>query len=341
MSSWGSYPSIYAMGHSAIKDLLNHEVNVEEKVDGSQFSFGLVPANLDSNGKPVDPVWNVFDNICWSLKVRSKGAVIHIDAPPKMFARACEMVKEMSGQLHPGWTYRGECLDKPKHNALAYDRVPAGHIIIFDINTGNQEYLSYEDKKAEAERLGLECVPLLFTGKITGVEHFRKFLDTVSVLGGQAIEGVVVKPRNYNLFGADKKVLMGKFVSEAFKEVHRKAWGEGGEFAKASKNDIIRKVTLALSTPARFQKALIHLKEKGLIEGSPRDIGLLIKEIPHDILKEEQGWIMETLFNALWPDISRGINRQVPTWYKDLLLTQQFEQEAKDVELVYTETPGT
>lgn len=339
MSSWGSYPSIFAMGHRAINELLKVEVNIEEKVDGSQFSFGLVEANKDSNGHVVDAVDGYYlfegrESVPMSLKVRSKGAVIHIEAPPKMFAGVCATVMDLfkQGLLHLGWTYRGEALAKPKHNALAYDRTPHKGIILYDVNTGNQEYLSYEDKRREAERLGLEVVPLLFTGRVETIERFRSFLDTVSVLGGQKIEGVVVKPRAYDLYGTDKKVLFGKFVSEAFKEVHRKAWGDGGEHAKVGKKDVVDRIITTLATPARYQKALIHLKEQDKITGTLRDIGTIIKEVPGDVLKEEQGWIMETLFNALWPEISRGIIRGVPTWYKELLLAQSFENEAQDGE---------
>lgn len=36
--SWHSYPSIYALGHRAIVDLLKGPVFIEEKIDGSQFS---------------------------------------------------------------------------------------------------------------------------------------------------------------------------------------------------------------------------------------------------------------------------------------------------------------
>lgn len=334
MSSWGSYPSIFNFGHKAIKELLEREVNVEEKVDGSQFSFGLVEPNFDEEGKAVDPVWNVFDHKQWSLKVRSKGAIMHVDAPPAMFKKACETVKRLAegaqlggeNSLHPGWTYRGEVLDKPKHNSLTYDRIPTGNIILFDVNTEDQEYLNYEDKVKEAARLGLECVPRLFTGKIEGIDEFRKFLETTSILGGQKIEGVVVKPVNYDLFGTDKKVLMGKFVSEAFKEVHRKVWGE----SNPGRKDVIDKLVSSLATPARWNKALIHLKEAGKIEGSLRDIGLIINEIPGDIRKEEEGWIKDVLFNHFWKEISRGCVRGVAQWYKDTLLAQSFETQSRD-----------
>jgi hypothetical protein len=148
MSSWTSYPSIFAMGHRAISDLLKHEVNVEEKVDGSQFSFGLVEASDVDVFYPYQGDYRGFSNL--ALKIRSKGCVMHIDAPEKMFNHAAATVRELADQLIPGWTYRGEFLARPKHNALAYDRVPKGNIILFDVNSGDQEYLSYEDKASRS-----------------------------------------------------------------------------------------------------------------------------------------------------------------------------------------------
>ena len=46
MSSWNSYPKIYALGHAYLKELSLDPVIVEEKVDGSQFSFGLINGEL-------------------------------------------------------------------------------------------------------------------------------------------------------------------------------------------------------------------------------------------------------------------------------------------------------
>lgn len=321
MGSWSSYPSIFNMGHRAIKDLLNGYVNVEEKVDGSQFSFGLVEAS------PADIVHCEIVGVPYALKIRSKGAVMHIDAPERMFAQAAETVKTLANKLHPGWTYRGEFLAKPKHNSLAYDRTPKHHIILFDVSTGEQEYLNYDSKVSEGARLGLEVVPRLFMGKITSVDEFRKFLGTVSVLGGQTIEGVVVKPLNYDLYGTDKKVLMGKFVSEAFKEVHRKIWGESNPTGK----DIITRIGDQYKTPARWNKAIQHLREAGKLEDSPRDIGPLIKEIPVDVLKECEADIKDELFKWAWPHIRRASTAGFPEYYKELLLKKSFENEAGEL----------
>lgn len=303
MNSWHSYPSIYALGHRAIADLLRGDVLVEEKVDGSQFSFGVT-----QDGE---------------IKVRSKGAQLYVDAPEKMFTAAVASVKERAHLLTPGWTYRAEYLAKPKHNSLAYDRIPNGHLIVFDVNPEHETYLSYEEKSAEAERIGLETVPLIYRGRVDGVASFRQFLERESILGGQKIEGVVVKPVGYALFGLDKKCLLGKFVSESFKEVHAGEWKK----SNPGPQDIIERISGDLHTQARWNKAVLHLRERGVIEGSPRDIGKIIAEVPTDIQSECEAEIKDRLFAWAWPQIRRKVTAGLPEWYKDELLKQQFDAE--------------
>lgn len=316
MSSWHSYPSIFNFGHKAVADLLNYPHMVQEKVDGSQFSFGVFPDDLGEYANP--------------LRVRSKGAVMNPDAPEKMFAAGVTSVKSIQDKLHPGWTYRGEYLAKPKHNALAYDRIPNGHVILFDVSTGESEWLGYDQLVEEGQRLGLEVVPKLSQGTTESpitLDQMRNILDnTTSVLGGQLIEGVVVKPL-VPLFGIDKKTLMGKFVSERFKEVHSKEW----KAANPSKADVVTLLVAELSTPARFQKAVLHLREAGQIEDSPRDIGKLIKEVQADILKEEADYIAQKLLAWGQDHVLRGVTRSIPEWYKGELLRQQFERPTEVV----------
>lgn len=309
ISSWHSYPKVQTLGHRSLQNFLDHEMVVQEKIDGSQFSFGWFPEKDDADGM--------------GLMIRSKGAIIHADAPPKMFARAVDTVKDLRAQnlLVPGWTYRGEVVDKPQHNALTYDRIPVGRIILFDINDGMESYISYEDLPTISASMGLESVPALFTGRITSVAEVRRFLDTISCLGGQKIEGVVLKPKDRNVFGIDGKLLMGKFVSEEFKEVHKRTWGE----SNPSNKDIVQKLIDALATPARFNKALIHLREEDKITNSPKDIGLLIKYAQKDITEEEMTFVQDTLVKHFLPTIVRSATKGLPQWYKDLLLAQQFE----------------
>ena len=560
--SWHSYPSIFALGHRALAELLLDPVIVEEKIDGSQFSFGMFE-RVAVCDEPPELV----------LQCRSKGAQLNIIAPEKMFIRAVDVVKELP--LTPGWTYRAEYLLKPKHNALAYDRIPEKHLMVFDINTGHEEYMPYDQKAAECARLGLETVPLVYEGMLDTFADFRSMLDRVSALGGQKIEGVVVKnycvtpdqrtltadlhwtpvgdlsvgddliaftessvgrkgqryftpskvthaarsqaevfevvlsdgttlratgnhpflirssgkveyvwrevrqlkgneqirrilptwntdnsyeagyvagifdgeghmihrqssldrgvveigfsqlpgvvadttlqyltqmgctwsqskpgnsstnkyyltggkwfaikflgsvrPRRLlekvridalgctrtiapkfltivcvrsigiaeivelettsgtyltegfgshnSRFGPDKKVLMGKFVSEAFKEVHGAEW----KVANPSKTDIVDKLIDTLRTPARWNKAVQHLRERGEITDSPRDIGFLIKEVQADVEKECMDLIAQKLAEWALPQIRRGVVRGLPEHYKEDLLKRQFNQEA-------------
>lgn len=299
MTSWHSYPKVWNMGHAAITDLFFDPIHIEEKVDGSQFSFG------------------VFDG---KIKFRSKGREFSEganSADEQMFFEGVEQVRVIEPLLTPGWTYRGEYLLKPKHNVLAYDRVPKRNVIIFDINTGEEAYLSYEEKKKECDRIGLECVPILFSGKVSSMHDLTSLLDAHSVLGGQKIEGFVAK--NYTRFGRDKKALLGKHVSEAFKEKHKVDWKEGNPGQK----DIIQLLINSLRTPARWDKSIIHLKEKGLLEHSPKDIGLLVKETSKDVIAECEQEIKDELFKWAWKDIHRGITKGLPEYYKEILLKSQ------------------
>jgi len=315
VTSWHSYPSIYNLGHKAIDKLLDRPVLVEEKVDGSQFSFGYFP-----DAEPG-----------LELKVKSKGAIIHVDAPPAMFRKAVETVKRIATEvgLRSGWTYRGEVLANPHHNTLAYDRAPTGNIIIFDINTGEEAYLDYDSKAEEAKRLGLEVVPLVFRGIVPSIEAFRELIDKPSILGGQKMEGVVIKPEDYLYFGLDKKVLMGKFVSEKFREVHGASW----RAANPTTGDIIQVLGERYRTPARWNKAIQHLDEAGKLEYSVRDIGKLIGEIGPDIERECKDEIMEDLYAYARKHLIRHWTRGFPEHYKELLLERQFEkyQEPPDI----------
>jgi len=299
--SYHSYPKVYALGHRAIEQLLLDPVLIEEKVDGSQFSFG------------------VFDG---EVKCRSKGQQLVLDAPEILFAKAVESVLELAPMLRDGWTYRAEYLQKPKHNTICYARVPERHLILFDINSGQESYLTQEEKREEANRLGLEVVRPFFAGALSSPEQLSELMETESVLGGEKIEGVVIK--NYARYGLDGKALMGKYVREGFHERN------SAEFRKANpkSKDIIGNLVDTYRTTARWEKGVQHLRDSGILEQSPSDIGSLLKETQADTLAECGEEIKEALFAWAWPQVKRGIVAGLPEWYKDQLMEAQFE--AKD-----------
>ncbi len=296
-----SYPSIYALGHRAIEGMLEDEVIIEEKVDGSQFSFCKISGQV----------------YC-----RSKGVDIIVDAPDKMFFKAVETAKELD--LKDGWIYRGEYLKTPAHNTLKYSRTPNKNIILFDVMTAPETYLNPKEKMLEAERIGLESVPLFYQGKLENFDMLKALLQNDSILGGCKVEGVVVK--NYNRFTVDKKVMIAKFVREDFKEKNQANW----KAMNPSKSDFIEMLIVEYKTEARWNKAIQHLRDEGKLEGSPKDIGILMKEVALDIRKDSEVELKERLFSHFWPSLHRGIVGGLPEFYKKKLAESAFKPEPEN-----------
>jgi len=298
------YESPKTIGHKMIEGIFDDEPTlvIQEKIDGSQFSFGV-----DKHG---------------TVRARSRGQQIDLDAPDKLFQKAVDTIMELRTVLKFGWTYRGEYLKKPKHNSLAYDRTPFKNIIIFDIDRGLHDYLGPDEMKIEADRIGLECVPTWsYSGK-PNMDTLNKWLDLDSVLGGVKIEGVVIK--NYQKFGPDGKVLMAKYVSENFKEVHSKDW----KIRHPSGKDYVQGIIDDLATEARWMKAVQHLREAGEIENVPQDIPILMKEISRDVYEECGEEIKEKLFKHYWKQINKGLTKGMPEWYKALLAQEALNEDS-------------
>jgi len=83
---------------------------------------------------------------------------------------------------------------------------------------------------------------------------------------------------------------------------------------------VIERIIAKYKTPARWMKAVQHLREEGKLQGMPEDIPLLMREVQADVLKEEREEIADELFEFFWRrDISRGITRGAAQWYKDMI----------------------
>lgn len=296
---------IYQLGHAEVENLFDGPVELTEKIDGSFFSFTVL-----SSGE---------------LRMRSKGQALCKDAPSsKMFSTVMAIVESKRDALTPGWIYRGEYLSKPKHNSLAYDQVPQGNVALFDIELAPGKHQSPASRFYEANRLGFSMAPVLFYGELVKGPDILPFilnlLERDSFLGGQKIEGVVIK--NFNQF-SHGHILMAKFVSPAFKEVHSQEWKK----ANPSKGDVVDQLIDRYRSEARWNKAVQHLRDDGLLDNSPRDIGPLMKEVALDVLKEEEQSIKDALFKLCWPKIQRGIAAGLPDWYKEKLAADSFEDK--------------
>ena len=296
-----AFTKIFAIGTDYIRDIFNEEVEITEKIDGSQFDFG---------------------NIGGIIHMRSKGAQLFVDNPEKMFAEGISYVESISDRLPEGKVFFCEYMKKPKHNTLKYDRIPKNHIMLFSVmNVATQ---SFEASGEWANMLDIEHVPVLFNGKINCITDFAGILETKSVLGGANIEGVVVKNyfRRFLLGGQPMPLMAGKFVSESFKEVHRERWGE--EEKGKNKLEVFFE---SFRTPARWEKAVQHLQEKGELENEPKDIGKLFKEVHTDIEAEEKEAVKDFLWRHFCGELKRKATAGMPEWYKNKLMESSFKEQ--------------
>lgn len=294
-----AFPKIFAIGSNYICDIFKEPVELTEKIDGSQFVFG------------------VFDGV---LRYRSKGKEIYAESVDKMFRTAVSHVNEiyLLNTIEPEMIHYCEYLQRPKHNVLAYDSTPKRHLAIFGLqNATNGRFISdHESLSVAAEYLGIDVAPLIYSGMIDSADALLGMLDRDSYLGGQKIEGVVVKnyDRPFLLGGQPIPLMAGKYVSEKFKERHQKEWKKG---TGKNKFDLYKD---SFRTEARWEKAVQHLRDNGELDNEPRDIGNIIKEIQSDIKAEHEDEIRDWLFNQFFPEISRYAIRGFPEWYKEKLL---------------------
>jgi hypothetical protein len=333
MSNIPSFPKVWNLGHDAIQNLFIGTVEITEKVDGSLFGWGI-----DINGDVV---------------MRSKSVELFTKEQNGMFALAIDQVEKRTEKLldfahkvfqAPIFIY-SEYLSRPKHNCIAYSRVPKDNLIIFGARIGYHWISKHSELKELADLLELEVVPLLYYGEIKNdrvaksefgnPDQAKKFgytayeklkamiMSTESLLGNSLVEGVVIK--NYGQLcslGNVNDPCFGKYVREEFKEKLHKEWD------KISGKNALPEFISGFKTAARWQKAVQHLREKGELENSPRDIGKLMKEVHIDIEAEEETVIKKFLYNYYIKDIKRVASAGLPEWWKDQLLKKQCREDS-------------
>lgn len=308
MTEVPSYTKILTLGARGTERALVGPVVVQEKVDGSQFAFGV-----DADG---------------NIGCRSHHQQLSLDAPTKMFALAVDHIQQNVIELHDMTDQFGECwfyceyLQKPKQNTLAYERVPKNHLALFDANILGV-WPARTMLKELATRLNIDIVPEFHCGPIS-LEELKELLAIPSFLGGQTVEGLVIK--NYNeliALGGRTYPVFCKLVNEAFKERHSVDWKDRSTKGK------LETYLESFRSEARWQKAVQWMREEGSLKYQPRDIGSLVKLIQADIREEETENIKEELYKLYIGDIVRMSTRGLAEWYKEQLSIRMllFENE--------------
>jgi len=299
-----TFSKIFALGHRTHARLYEGNVEITEKVDGSQFGFGKI------DGEAV---------------ARSKGRMLVLDACDSMFTQAAGQVQRIVHLLPDNVVFWGEYMNKPKHNLIAYETTPKNNIMLFGMHKDQRDWLYTRDELEHwAALFGFDVAPVLYQGPGTKLNavFISDLLDTDSYLGGSKIEGVVLKNWEQHALIGDQYLwpLAGKLVSDRFKE---KMGQKKNKFSSKGRWEDYKQ---AFRTDARWHKAIQHLKEDGLLLGEPKDIGPLIKEINRDIVAEHKDEIMIFLWSQFGKDILRAATAGFPQWYKEQLMEQSFEE---------------
>lgn len=277
------FPKIYRLGHKDVKDILDGPVEVTEKIDGSQISFGVIEKKL---------------------VVRSKNTEINPADVPNQFVNSYQSVQRIfsEGKLEEGYFYYGEAVRGFRHNVITYDIIPKEHIALYSIRKPDGTFEpDFKVIQNTANSFGIDSVPLKHLGTIS-VPELEDILKQDSFYGPR-MEGLVIK-------SSRKKFEMAKLVRDDYKEVSQ----------HVIKNSLpleqrITELFLQYKTNARWDKAIQHYLDAG---NSPDDklvIPSLIKEVVQDILTEEGETIKDDLFAFFRKQFIRTVTEGLADYY--------------------------
>lgn len=289
-----AYPKVWALGKAPLFDpsenatFLQGECVVQEKVDGSQISFGVIDG---------------------AVMIRSKNQDISTDQDGMFFA-AIEAIYKAKANLPEGLVFRGEYLAKPKHNTLTYGRIPKNHIAVYDIwDSTSGRWLDTAEVRLFAYQAGFDIVPTLYVGSIWQKSDLDAFLEKESFLGGPNIEGVVIK--RYDVANRSHAVTFCKYVSEAFREMHTKSW----KAQNPTTSDFVQDLGSSFATETRWLKAVHRLRDQGRLKGDMSDVGLLLKDLSEDFETEWEHECAKRLYRHFRKRLIKAANAGFPQWY--------------------------
>ena len=316
---------IFPLGHRMTKTVWDApQIEITEKLDGSQFRFGLIDGHL----------------ICGT-----KNTILdHDNVRDKLFRPAVETVLGLYDRkwLPNNFIFFGETLAKPHHNVIKYGRTPLGNIALFGgLNVADDEYLDRSSLESYGTFFKIDVVRLVFRGSpsetggtnVERVEFLDRCLMEPSVLSGSRtpvnVEGVVIRnSEGQTILGTEVyPYILAKYVANKFKE----------QFAEKCGNEKIsigkggwQGYCADFRTEARWRKAIQHFAEDGKFRGELRDIGALVAHIHDDILSENGDAIDAALRRFFLRDLFKESTRGFAEWYKQELASGEFAKYTRE-----------
>ncbi len=294
------YSKILQLGDPLIKDIFEGDWIIEEKIDGSNFRFGIdKEGNRYFGSKEV----NYTDE----------------HPPDKMFQPAIDTANKLldkMGQVPVSTIFVCEYMRSPKHNTLCYERVPKHNLMLLDV-LQNGEYTPY--KKAVGDSLDMETVPQIANGtKPLHMKDLDALLQMPSVLGKEKVEGVVIKNFGKRFIAHSKSYpYMAKYVREEFKEQNKVEWGQGVPLPE--------KILSGFPKEPRWHKAVEHLRDRGELQSNMRDMVKLTQEVEMDFETECEAEVKRVLYGHYRHELVSGMKRGLAEWYKKELAKKAME----------------
>lgn len=265
------------------------DIIVEEKLDGANASFQYIPEEdrvaAFSHNYELDSSNDLRGFYGWVQSLDKKKIKETLGSGLKLFGE----------WLVPHTVvYPEECCNK----FYCFD--------ILDIGTG--KYLPPDRVMEIAEKLGIEFVPVFYSGKFTGWKEVTKYVGQTK-MGGTEGEGVVVK----NISNLDRSRYKAepytKIVSERFKEVHNPSQSTENEPGISCLSPEAE-AALNIVTRARVEKLINKMVDEGLLpyEWDSSHMEIIMKKLPkrvyEDCMKEEPETVKSIKnFGAIVPKI--------------------------------------
>lgn len=294
------YQSIDRLGHKTTLGVLNvgDHIVIQEKIDGANASFR-------KDGETI----RAYSRNNELSEENTLGGFYQFTQTPTDAFRVEYLIN--------GWIYFGEYLNPHKVKYPEHQK----EFFLYDIyDVDSEMYHPFSIVKLEAQRLGLNLIPVLYEGEYTSFEHLQSFVGK-TMLGGrlgdvETGEGIVVKNVDYrDRFGNQKFV---KLVTDVFREVQKQKAPKDPQIELTQEQVFVQQVV----TEARVDKFLYKFVDEGILDEhySIEDMGIILKNmnqrIKEDILKEESELLPEQYDEK---QLSKAISRTVAKTVKRLL----------------------
>jgi hypothetical protein len=277
------------------------EVSVEEKLDGSQISFG----------KTQDGMFYINSKRRKLYQCNAAGAEAEFPVPAG-FQMAVDSLVGRRNLVMPGAHFVGEAITKRRHNKIKYGRIPPSGVVVFACAVDGEylkDYRSVVDivLKFETAR-EIERLPgwtRIDDAQLSG------YLSQESMLGGSTIEGVVLKP-----WVGDHPVRhlsMVKYVSPEFREANKTR-------SIRPRNATVDSLIDFYRTPGRWAKVIEQCKDEGVLDGAMNDMPHLLRHMNEEFEIEEADTVASTLYKAHRKDIMKGLARGFADYYREYLI---------------------